>query len=87
MAKNPYIFPAVISQVFFMSDQASPEWKVIVSNKSRSRIVVGEREDNVFRAFGSPIIVEGMLPVPSIQCSKPWGENIAVDLEVPLQQV
>ena len=85
MAKNPYIFPALISQVFFMSDQASPEWKVILSNKPRSRIVVSEREDNVFGAFGSSIIVEGMPPVPTIQCSEPWRENIAADLEVPLQ--
>ena len=40
--RNPYVFPSRVAQVFFMNDQANPNWKVILLNEPRSQRVMGE---------------------------------------------
>ena len=50
---NPYVFPASVSQVFFVADGADPAWKVVLRHDPRSRRIQGEREVHVFGAAGS----------------------------------
>ena len=52
-SKNPYVYPAAVSQVFFMDDILHPEWKVVLHNDIRSRRVIGETEEIEFAASGS----------------------------------
>lgn len=50
---NPYIYPASVSQVFFMEDPHHPEWKVVIRHEPRTRRVIGDREDIDFGARGT----------------------------------
>lgn len=51
--KNPYVYPASISQVFFMEDPRNPQWKVVIRHDPRARRVIGDREELEFGATGT----------------------------------
>ena len=51
--ENPYVFPANVSQVFFVGDAADPAWKVVLRHDPRSKRMQGEREIHFFGAAGS----------------------------------
>ena len=67
-AKNQFIFPSHVAQVFFISDQSSPDWKVILSNKPGSQRIIGKHE-YIFATCGASINIEGMLPSQHMQPS------------------
>ena len=50
---NPYVYPASVSQVFFISDSIDPAWKVVLRHDPRSKRVEGDRIVQVFGAAGS----------------------------------
>ena len=50
---NPYVYPASVSQVFFIEDAVDPSWKVVLRHDPRSKRIEGEREFIVFGASGS----------------------------------
>ena len=88
MVKNLYIFPSHVIQIFFMSDLSSPGWKVILSYKSRSCTIIGDREQEGFRAFNVPIGMEDMLPsrANTQHLQHDDGTSMA-DLEVLLERM
>ena len=50
---NPYVYPAAISQVFFLRDSVDPAWSVVPRHDPRSKRIEGEREMHIFGAAGS----------------------------------
>ena len=62
ITKNPFVFPSRVVQVLFVSDQSSPDWKVIIFHKPRSWKIIGEREQYVFARCGGSINVDDILP-------------------------
>lgn len=51
--ENPYVYPAAISQVFFMEDPRNPEWRVVIKHEPRTRRIIGDREVTQFSAAGT----------------------------------
>ena len=50
---NPYVFPASVSQVFFMNDSGDPSWKVVLRHDPRSKRIEGDRDVLIFEAAGT----------------------------------
>ena len=50
---NPFVYPASVSQVFFMEDSLLPDWRVVLKHDVRSRRVVGDTDVVEFGASGS----------------------------------
>ena len=83
---NPYVYPKLVTQVFFMSDKSSRDWKVILSHEPRSKRIIGEKEQQVFEATGASVYAEGMVPGIERRRHHARTEPNMSDLEVPLQQ-
>lgn len=49
---NPYVFPASISQVYFMDDGVHEGWKVVLRHDPRSRRVTEDKETLEFDSAG-----------------------------------
>ena len=47
---NPFVYPATVSQVFFLGDSVDPSWKVVLRHDPRSKRIQGEQEVNIFGA-------------------------------------
>ena len=50
---NPSVYPASLSQVFFVGDSVDPAWKVVLRHDPRSTRIQGDRDFHVFGASGS----------------------------------
>ena len=49
---NPYVFPASISQVYFMEDGVQEGWKTVLRHEPRSRRVTQEKDSPEFESAG-----------------------------------
>ncbi|KAG0563323.1 hypothetical protein KC19_8G021700 [Ceratodon purpureus] len=52
VTSNPYIFPASVSQVYFMNDALQEEWKVVLRHEPRARRVTEDKEFVDFETAG-----------------------------------
>ena len=56
---NPFVFPSRVSQVYFMNDELSPDWKVVLHHEPQARRVTQEKEfadiDSAGEQFPPPI--------------------------------
>ena len=59
----------------------------MLSHESRSRQIVGEREQEVLTAAGAPIDSEGNVPGNNVFPFESEGENPTYDLEIPFEHV
>ncbi|KAG0575077.1 hypothetical protein KC19_VG316100 [Ceratodon purpureus] len=50
---NPYVYPASVSQIFFVDDAVDPSRKVVLRHDPRSKRIEGEKEFHIFGASGS----------------------------------
>ena len=50
--QNPFVFPGRVSQVYFMNDELSPKWKVVLHHEPRARRVTQENEFPDIEAAG-----------------------------------
>ena len=50
---NPYVYPATVSQVFFVPDTLDPSWRVVLRHDPWSRRIEGDRDMHIFGAFGT----------------------------------
>ena len=49
---NPYVYPASVSQVFFIDDSCDPGWKVVLRHDPRSKRIEGDRVVQIFGSAG-----------------------------------
>ena len=83
---NPYVYPASVSQVFFLDDSVDPSWKVVLRHDPRSKRIEGDRDVIVFGAAGSSRpTLSSRSALRDATNSKPQDISAPVD-EVPLEQ-
>ena len=83
---NPYVYPATVSQVFFLSDSVDPAWSVVLRHDPRSKRIEGERELHIFGAAGSSrpsLSTRSGAPVQATPVGSAMEENAE---EIPAEQ-
>lgn len=84
---NPYVYPASVSQVFFLGDSHDPAWMVVLRHDPRSKRIEGDCELHIFGATGSarPMLNTQSRILPVSSASSARGEDIAE--EIPQEEV
>ena len=84
---NPYVYPANVSQVFFIEDSIDPSWKVVLRHDPRSKRIEGDRVIQIFGAAGySRPTLSTRSATTQEQPTSPVHAH-AVDIEeVPIEQ-
>lgn len=83
---NPYVFPASVSQVFFVTIAEDPAWRVVLRHDPRSRRIQGEHEVHVFGASGSTRPILSTRSVPRASSSSMGNRVLGLDAEeVPVE--
>ena len=82
--QNPYVYPASITQVFFMDDSRSPEWKVVLRHDPRARRIVTDREQVEFSAPGT--CASNARPGSTAEVGEEDLRRDVQDEEVPIDQ-